>query len=158
MKGMTNGQRKESHDLAVPRLPPEGKLNGVAPADERQSRPHDEVTLAAAKSARYAKRPVSTTAPSDLAGDAASQPCEQDRDCDTPELERPLAASAEAIDEYRTKALELMNANLNAALEYAWRLASVRSPAEFVELSTTRPRAHQANHNATAAFGALAGF
>ena len=55
--------------------------------------------------------------------------------------DRPLP-SAEAGDEYRTKALELINANLNATLEYAWRLANVKSPAEFVELSTKHACGH----------------
>jgi Phasin protein len=119
-----------------------GKLNGSAPADERTLQQLDEVTLAAT-AARYANRLVSTTVPADLAGEAASRPREQDRYGDTPEFERSLAAaSAEAIDEYRTRALELINANLNANLEYAWRLASVRSPAEFIELSTNHACGH----------------
>ena len=102
----------------------------------------DEVALAVAKSAHYANRLVRTTVPADLAGEAASRPREQERSGDTPELERPPAAYAEAIDEYRTKALELINANLNASLEYAWRLANVKSPAEFVELSTKHACGH----------------
>jgi hypothetical protein len=127
----------------VPRLPLEGKLNGSAPADERMLQSLDTVTLAAA-AARHANRLVSATVPSDLAGEATGRPCEQEKDGETPELQRPPTASAEAIDihEYRTKALELINANLNANLEYAWRLASVRSPAEFVELSTDHARGH----------------
>ena len=129
-------QRKEFGNLAVPRLPPEGRFNGSAPTGERMLQQQDEVALAVAKSAHYANRLVRTTVPADLAGEAASRPREQERSGDTPELERPPAAYAEAIDEYRTKALELINANLNASLEYAWRLANVKSPAEFVELST----------------------
>ncbi len=139
-KGIIDGQQKESQDVAAPRLPVEGKLNGSAPAAERMLQPLDEVTLAAA-AARYANRLVSTTMPADLAGAAAGRPCEQERNGDTP-FERPPAAYAEAIDEYRTKALELINANLNASLEYAWRLASVKSPAEFVEFSTNYACGH----------------
>ena len=140
-KGMINGQRKESRDVAVPRLPLAGKVNGSAPAAERMLRPLDKVTLAAT-AARYANRLVSTTVPSDFAGEAAGRPCEQERFGDTPELERPPAAYAEAMDEYRSRALELINANLNASLEYAWRLAGVKSPAEFVELSANHACGH----------------
>jgi Phasin protein len=138
---MVDGQQKESQDVAAPRLPMEGKLNGLAPAAERMLQPLDEVTLAAA-AARYASRLVSTTVPADLAGAAASRPREQERSRDTPQLERPPAACAKAMDEYRTKALELINANLNTSLEYAWRLASAKSPAEFVELSTNYACGH----------------
>jgi hypothetical protein len=35
-----------------------------------------------------------------------------------------------------------MTANVNATLEYARRLANVRSPAEFIELSTNPARKH----------------
>ena len=140
-KGIVDGQQKESQDVAAPRLPVEGKLNGSAPAAERMLQPLDEVTLAAA-AARYANRLVIATVPADLAGETTGRPREQERSGDTPELERPPAAYAEAIDEYRTKALELINANLNASLEYAWRLASVKSPAEFVELSTNYACGH----------------
>ena len=38
--------------------------------------------------------------------------------------------------------VELINANVNATLEYARRLANVRSPAEFIELSTNHARKH----------------
>ncbi len=134
--GFLDEQRKEFGNLAVPRLPLEGRLNGSAPTGERMLQQQDEVALAVAKSAHYANRLVRTTVPADLAGEAASRPCEKERYGDAPELERPPLPSAEAADEYRTKALELINANMNATLEYAWRLARVRSPAEFVELST----------------------
>jgi hypothetical protein len=140
-KSIVDGRRKESQDVAVPRLPLAGKFKGSAPAAERMLRPLDKVTLAAT-AARYANRLVSTTVPADLAGDAASRPREQERSGDTPELERPPAGYAEAMDEYRSRALELINANLNASLEYAWRLAGVKSPAEFVELSANHACGH----------------
>jgi phasin protein len=42
----------------------------------------------------------------------------------------------------RAKAFELIDANANAALEYAQGLASLKSPAEVIELSTTHARKH----------------
>ena len=139
---MLDEQRKEFGNLAVPRLPLESRLNGSAPTDERMLPQQDEVTLAAAKSARYANRQVRTTVPCDLAGEAASRPCEKERYGDVPQFERLPLPYAEATDEYRTKALELINANMNATLKYAWRLARVKSPAEFVELSTKHACGH----------------
>jgi Phasin protein len=52
------------------------------------------------------------------------------------DLERQLPAQAEAIEGYHAKAVELINANVNVTLDYVWRLAEVRSPAEFIALST----------------------
>ena len=52
-----------------------------------------------------------------------------------PELERQLPAPAEAIETYRANAVDLVNANVNATLDYARRLADVRSPAEFIAVS-----------------------
>jgi hypothetical protein len=43
-------------------------------------------------------------------------------------------------DEYRAKAFELMNANINSTLDYAQRLVGVRTPTEFSELSTSHAR------------------
>jgi len=37
---------------------------------------------------------------------------------------------------------DLMTANVNATLEYAQRLANVRSPTEFIELSNNHARKH----------------
>jgi hypothetical protein len=56
---------------------------------------------------------------------------------DGPELERQLAASAEAIETYRANAVDLVNANVNATLDYAWRTGGVRSPVEFMAVSAS---------------------
>jgi hypothetical protein len=50
-----------------------------------------------------------------------------------------LTALGAAAD-YRAEAFELMKANVDATLEYARELAGVRTPAEFVELSSTHAR------------------
>ena len=46
--------------------------------------------------------------------------------------ERQLSTHAEAVEGYHAKAVKLINANVNATIDYAWRLAEVRSPAEFI--------------------------
>jgi hypothetical protein len=49
-------------------------------------------------------------------------------------------AVAKIADEYRAKTFELMTANINTTLEYAQRLVQVKTPNEFVELSTSHAR------------------
>jgi hypothetical protein len=60
----------------------------------------------------------------------------------THEAQRQLPAQAEAIKGYHAEAVELINANVNATLDYVWRLAEVRSPAEFIVLSTKQACRH----------------
>jgi hypothetical protein len=56
--------------------------------------------------------------------------------------QRQLSAHAEAMEGYHAKAVNLMNANVNATVYYARRLAEVRSPAEFMALSTKHACRH----------------
>jgi hypothetical protein len=159
---MINEQTKEAQDAAVTRLPLDKNLNGPAgPEDDRILQQPDEVTSAAAKAAKdyrswmlehmkvninaalnYANGLASAILPPDFAGLAAGQPREQEKDSATSKLERQLSAPAKAAEEYRAKAFELMTANVNATLEYAQRLANVRSPTEFIELSNNHARKH----------------
>ena len=76
-----------------------------------------------------------------LAGEAAGQAREH-KNSGAPVLERPAPTLADAAEDYRAKAFELMTANVNATLEYARLLASVKSPAEFIELTTDHARKH----------------
>jgi hypothetical protein len=52
----------------------------------------------------------------------------------------PLPVPGPAADELRAKALEIVNANVNATLDYARELAQVRSATEFITLSTSHAR------------------
>jgi hypothetical protein len=68
--------------------------------------------------------------------------------------ERQLSTHAEAVEGYHAKAVKLINANVNATIDYAWRLAEVRSPAEFIALSTKHAcRQFKLIMTRTAAFG-----
>src|SRR5208282_732185 len=53
-----------------------------------------------------------------------------------------VTAVTKVAGEYRVKAFELMTANINATLEYAQRLVNVKTPTEFIELSTSHARKH----------------
>lgn len=157
---MINEPTNQSADAAVTRLPLNKNRNGVAPDDERALQHLDEVTLAAAKSAKdyrswmlenvkvninaaldYANGLASGGSP-DLAAEPAGQAQEQQKTSGAPRPERPPPSPASTAEDYRAKAFELMSANVNATLEYARLLASVKSPAEFVELTTNHARKH----------------
>jgi hypothetical protein len=51
-----------------------------------------------------------------------------------------LTAAATAAEEYRQRMFAFMKANMNSALDYAQQLATVKSPSELVELSTSHAR------------------
>ncbi len=51
-----------------------------------------------------------------------------------------ISAATKAAEEYRGRVFDFMKSNMNATLEYALRLASVKTPSEFIELSTTHAR------------------
>ena len=75
-----------------------------------------------------------------LSSETADQPREQEMESATPQQDRQLLATAKATQDYRVKALELMTANVKANLEYATKLKKLRTPFEFIELSTTHAR------------------
>ena len=61
--------------------------------------------------------------------------------------ERPVPQTADRAEDscvrnYRAKACELIDADLNASLKYVRLLANARSPAELIELSANHARAH----------------
>jgi len=158
---MINQPTNQAWNAAVARLPLDRNRHGAAPDDDRALQHLDEITLAAAKSAKdyrsrmlenvkvninaaldYANGLASASGPHDLAGAAAGHGREQTNNPGAPELERPAPALAHAAEDYRAKAFELMTANVNATLEYARLMASVKSPAEFVQLTTDHARKH----------------
>ncbi len=158
---MINQPINQARTAAVSRSPFDSSRHVAAPDDDRALQHLDDMTLAAAQSARdyrswmlenvkvninaaldYANGLASASGPRDLSGGASGQACEQTSTSGAPELERPAPSLAQAAEDYRTKAFELMSANVNATLEYARLLASVTSPAEFVELTTDHARKH----------------
>jgi hypothetical protein len=65
---------------------------------------------------------------------------EQGKSTYSQSADKTTPAVAKVADEYRAKAFELMTANINTTLEYAQRLVTVKTPTEFVELSTSHAR------------------
>jgi hypothetical protein len=78
--------------------------------------------------------------PLSFSSKTADRPREQEMESTTLRQDRQLLATAEATRDYRAKAFELMTANVNANLEYANKLRKLRTPFEFIELSTIHAR------------------
>jgi hypothetical protein len=160
-KRMINEQAKEAQDAAVTRFPVEQQLGEVTSAAAKAAKDYRSWMLEQMKininaTLDYANGIASVSLSPDFAGPAAGRPREQEKSSGTLKLERQLSAPARAAEEYRAKAFELMTANVNATLEYAQRLANVRSPAEFIELSTNHAHKHlELIMTHTAALGAL---
>ena len=87
--------------------------------------------------------------PLSFSSETADQPRELQQD-------RQLLAAAKATRDYRAKAFELMTANVKANFEYAKKLRKLRTPFEFIELSTDHARKQfELVMSQTAALGAL---
>src|SRR3974390_895192 len=84
----------------------------------------------------YANTLANACLPLDVYSETAGQLREQEIESGTPQQDRQLLATAEVAQEYRTKAFKLMTANG----EYGYKLASLTTPFEFIELSTTHAR------------------
>jgi hypothetical protein len=65
---------------------------------------------------------------------------QQEKDGHSQSADQSSSTLAKVADEYRAKAFELMTSNVNTTLEYAQRLVNVKTPSEFVELSTSHAR------------------
>jgi len=149
----------------VEKLPPPAVATArrLQAADDRTLQQLDDVTLAAAKSAKDYRAwmlenlkigsgaaPDSANAvaganPAPTFADLrAEKPREQGVDDDTPIPEPQLSGDPDTAiaDDYRAKAVELINANVNATLNYAQQLGTVKSAAEFIELSTSHAHRH----------------
>jgi hypothetical protein len=158
---MISEHTKEAQDATMPRFPVDQQLDEVVSAAAKAAKDyrswmleHMKVNINAALD--YANGIASASLPPDFAGPATGRPREQEENNVVPKLERQLSAPARVAEEYRAKAFELMTANVNATLEYAQRLANVRSPAEFIELSTNHARKQcELIMTHTAALGAL---
>lgn len=110
--------------------PARGKTrDDTAPAGDKSLQQWDEAILTAAKSAKDYRAWVLDNVALHIR--AASE---------FHELQLPTAAGA--VGDMRVKASELVNANVNAILDYMQHLASVQSPAEFAALSTSHAFRH----------------
>lgn len=85
----------------------------------------------------YANSLAGVKSPADLMGLGSGR---ARRPADAVAGDPDVSAAANAAEEYRARVFEFMKVNMNATLEYALRVASVKSPTEFVELSTNHAR------------------
>jgi hypothetical protein len=88
----------------------------------------------------YANSLASVKSPAELVGLSAGPTRKPRPDTPKPAAGENVPSATQAAEEYRARLFEIMKANVNATLEYAHRLANVKSPAEFVALSTTHAR------------------
>jgi Phasin protein len=165
----------------VEKLPPPAAATArrLQAADDTTLQQLDEVTLAAAKSAKdyrvwmLENLKIGSGAASD-SGNAlvganpaltfadlrAEKLREPGVDGDAPIAEPQLSEDPDTAiaDDYRAKAVELINANVNATLNYAQQLGTVKSAAQFIELSTSHAHRHlQTIMKHAAGFKALSG-
>ena len=94
--------------------------------------------------------------PLSFSSETADQPREQEMERTTLQQDRQLLATAAATRDYRAKAFELMTANVKANLDYALKLRKLRTPFDFIELSTNHARKQfELAMSQTVALGAL---
>lgn len=85
----------------------------------------------------YANNLASVKWPTDLMGMTLGKA--PDQGLSAPALTE-MSSAAKAAEDYRSRMFQYMKANLNTMLEYAERLATVKTPTEFIEVSTTHAR------------------
>jgi hypothetical protein len=94
--------------------------------------------------------------PLSFSSETADQQRERESESTTLQQDRQFLATAAATRDYRAKAFELMIANVKGNLEYANKLRKLRTPFDFIELSTTHARKQfELIMSHTAALGAL---
>jgi phasin protein len=126
-------------------LDAEPRVNGSSSAPEQSRTLAADIALAA----------VTVAPPADTNG-AAADPHGKRNNGHAPAPAPMLPAPHRAADELRAKALEIVNANVNATLDYARELAQVKSPAAFIALSTSHAqRRFELMMTHAAALGAL---
>jgi hypothetical protein len=86
----------------------------------------------------YAKGLANTRMPTDAMSNATAEG--EDKRQAVAGLENNIPTDLGAAAEYRAKAFELMRTNMDSTLEYARQLVQVRTPSEFVALSSTHAR------------------
>jgi hypothetical protein len=140
---------------AEPGGPVPDQRDGTGVEEERAAQQLDEVTLAAARSAEdyrswmlenvkvhiiaavdHQTRFANANLPPDFTDQGSGRTGERETAGAALDRRQPLVP-IDAGERYRARTLQLLNSQVNATLNYAWRLAAVRSPAEFIELSTS---------------------
>lgn len=106
-------------------------------ADDYRTKVFDYMRINLNAALDYANNLASMKWPADFMGLSAGRVREQG--LTAPALSE-ISSAAKAAEEYRARMFQFMKANLNATLDYAQRLATVKTPSEFIELSTNHAR------------------
>lgn len=106
-------------------------------ADDYRAKVFDYMRINMNAALDYANNLASVKWPTDLMGMTLGKV--QDQGLTGPALTE-MSSAAKAAEDYRSRMFLFMKANLNTMLEYAERLATVKSPTEFIEVSTTHAR------------------
>ena len=106
-------------------------------ADDYRTRVFEYMRINMNAALDYASNLASVKWPLDFMGLSAGRAREQG--LATPALAE-ISAATKAAEEYQMRMFQFMKENLNGMLEYAERLATVKSPTEFIEVSTSYAR------------------
>lgn len=106
-------------------------------ADDYRTRVFEYLRINLNAALDYANNLASMKWPSDLMGLSAGKV--REHGLTAPALTE-ISSATKAAEEYRSRMFQFMKSNLNAMLEYAERLATVKSPTEFIDVSTTYAR------------------
>lgn len=106
-------------------------------ADDYRTRVFEYMRINMNAALDYANNLASVKWPADFMGLSAGKALEHG--LSAPAMTE-MSTAAQAAEEYRTRMFQFMKANLNAMLEYAEQLATVKSPAEFIEVSNGHAR------------------
>jgi hypothetical protein len=106
-------------------------------ADDYRTKVFDYMRINLNAALDYANNLATMKWPADFMGLSGGRA--REHGLSTPALTE-LSGAAKAAEEYRSRMFQYMKANLNATLDYAQRLATVKSPTEFIELSTNHAR------------------
>jgi hypothetical protein len=147
----------EDQKIAASGLRPANDLNGATSEDKALLHQFEDMTSVAAKAAKdyrswmLEQMKINMCAALDYANGLASvnsritsvahpDAPDQGKNTSSQGADKTTPAVAKIADEYRAKAFELMTANMKTTLEYAQKLVNVKTPIEFLELSTGHAR------------------
>lgn len=106
-------------------------------ADDYRTRVFEYMRINMNAAIDYANNLASVKWPPDIMGLTLGSV--QDQGLTAPAL-KEMSSAAKAAEDYRSRMFQFMKMNLNTMLEFAERLATVKTPTEFIEVSTNHAR------------------
>jgi hypothetical protein len=106
-------------------------------ADDYRTRVFEYMRINMNAAIDYANNLASVKWPTDIMGLTLGNV--KDQGLTAPAL-KEMSSAAKAAEDYRSRMFQFMKTNLNTMLEFAERLATVKTPTEFIEVSTNHAR------------------